>query len=172
MRGTVIFFDYGQNYGFIRRADGGPDVFVHIKADPSDGGMEPLWLGSMILPQRAALLDFADHRFDVAAGQAIGSHQNDRNRVAQEFRDRWLHRSRRLAARRRNLISILAFSWSPEKRSHVGPPLKRTSPREWKKLFSDWQERSLAHPDIQVAVGRHSHPQIVHLALTGCNRER
>jgi CspA family cold shock protein len=37
MKGTVAWFSNGKGFGFIKREDGGQDVFVHHTAIQSDG---------------------------------------------------------------------------------------------------------------------------------------
>ena len=40
LRGTVLWFDAGRGYGFLKRADGEPDVFVHFSGIAASGYRE------------------------------------------------------------------------------------------------------------------------------------
>lgn len=37
LRGTVLWFDHRRGYGFLKRADGEPDVFVHFSGIDAPG---------------------------------------------------------------------------------------------------------------------------------------
>jgi CspA family cold shock protein len=55
MQGTVKWFNAEKGYGFIQRADQGPDVFVHFSAIQAEG-FKSLDEGQLV-------------EFDVAQGQ-------------------------------------------------------------------------------------------------------
>lgn len=40
LRGTVLWFDHRRGYGFLKRADGEPDVFVHFSGIAASGYRE------------------------------------------------------------------------------------------------------------------------------------
>jgi len=47
MKGTVIWFDPGKGYGFIRTSDNNKDIFVHITA-VQRAGMKILLEGQVV----------------------------------------------------------------------------------------------------------------------------
>jgi hypothetical protein len=52
IEGEIKFWDGSRGYGFLRRDDGGPDVFVHIRTLQMIGLPGKRWSGWM-LPKRA-----------------------------------------------------------------------------------------------------------------------